>query len=229
MAITAFFDGTTVSFFTLPLWAAFAINLAKEGSRTDWLGFSGAVFAGFKTLAAGIIAWLPVQQQIAAPEQARRKAQAKAKYVGVVALAQVVHAASALLYTVQIASAANTAAAIADWDKVVDQVCKQVSAMLEHFALREISSELENNDRIFFLMTILQLSTMLSIRQAPLGRVSRVLALETLESQLRGLEPYLTGFDPDLWRVFERDSSIPTSTVEVVAPPTAGTDTEMPG
>jgi hypothetical protein len=58
--------------FTLPLWVAFAINIAKEGSRTDWLGFSGAVITAFVTLAAGISAWFAVQQQIAAPEEARR-------------------------------------------------------------------------------------------------------------------------------------------------------------
>lgn len=58
-----------------------------------------------------------------------------------------------------------------------------------HFALREIASELENNDRIFFLMTILQLSTMLSVRQAPLGRITRVQVLKILESQLRRLNP----------------------------------------
>jgi len=211
VAIVAFFAGTVVSFFTLPLWVAFDINIAKEGSRTDWLGFSGAVFAAFVTLAAAIVAWFAVQQQIAAPEEARRRSQNEAKYVGVVALAQLVHAASALLYAVQIALAANTPAAIADWDGVVDRTCIQVSAMLDHFALREIASEMQVDDRIHFLIVVLQLSTMMSIHKTPLGLLTREQTLQTLESQLRGLQPYITGFDPDLWTVFERDSSLPMS------------------
>jgi hypothetical protein len=61
--ILAFFAGASISFLTLPLWVAFAINIAKEGNRTDWLGFSGAVFAAFMTLTAGIIAWLAVHSK----------------------------------------------------------------------------------------------------------------------------------------------------------------------
>jgi hypothetical protein len=80
--------------------------------------------------------------------------------------------------------------------------------MLDHFALREIASELQVNDRIHFLIIILQLSTMISIQRTPLNLVTREQRLQTLEGQLRNLQPYMTGFDPDLWRVFERDSSL---------------------
>jgi hypothetical protein len=212
VAVTvAFFAGTCVSFFTLPLWVAFIVNLAKQGARADWLGFSGAVFAAFMTLTAAIIAWFAVQQQIAAPEESRRHSQAEAKYVGVVALAQLVHAASTLLYAVQIARAANTLTATAEWDGVVDRTCTQVSTMLDHFALREIASEMPVDDRIHFLIVVLQLSTMMSIHRTPLGILNREQALLTLEHQLRRLQPYITGFDPDLWHVFERDSSLPGS------------------
>ena len=205
--ILAFIAGTTVSFFTLPLWVAFGMNVAKTGSRADWLGFSGTMIAAFATLAAGVSAWFAVQQQIAAPEEARQRSQAEAKYVGVVALAQLIRVASALLYAVQIAGAANTPDAIAEWDGVVDRTCMQVSTMLDHFALREIGSEMQTDDRIHFLIVILQLSTMMSLHRTPLGLLTREETLQTLESQLRGLQPYITGFDADLWRVFERDSS----------------------
>jgi hypothetical protein len=190
--ILAFFAGAFLSFFTLPLWVAFAINIAKEGNRTDWLGFSGAVFAAFMTLTAGIIAWYAVRQQIAAPEEARRRSQDEAKYVGVVPLAQLIHVASQLLYAVQIASAANTPVAIGEWDGVVDRTCTQVSAMLDHFALREIASEMPVDDRIHFLIIVLQLSTMMSIHRTPLGILTKEEALQTFESQLRGLQPYIS-------------------------------------
>jgi hypothetical protein len=207
--VLAFFAGAFLSFLTLPLWVAFTVNIAKEGNRADWLGFSGAVIAAFITLAAAISAWFAVQRQIAAPEEARRRSQGEAKYVGVVALAQLIHVASALLYAVQIASAANTPAAMGQWNGVVDRTCTQVSAMLDHFALREIASEMPVDDRIHFLIIVLQLSTMMSIHRTPLGILTRGEALRVLESQLRGLQPYITGLDADLWRVFERDSSLP--------------------
>jgi len=207
--ILAFLAGTTISFFTLPVWVTFVINFAKEGNRTDWLGFAGAIFAGFMTLTAAIIAWLAVQRQIAAPEEAHRRSQDAAKYVGTVVLAQLIHVASVLLYAVQIARAANTTPAIDEWDGVVDRTCIQVSRMLDHFALREIASEMQVDARIHFLIIVLQLSTMINIHTTPLGILSRDETLQTLESQLRGLQPYITGFDPDLWTVFERDSRLP--------------------
>ena len=65
----AFFAGTVVSFFTLPVWVTFAINVAKEGSRADWLSFAGGIFGGFVTLLAASIAWSAVQNQIAAARE----------------------------------------------------------------------------------------------------------------------------------------------------------------
>jgi len=81
--------------------------------------------------------------------------------------------------------------------------------MLDHFALREIASEMPVDDRIHFLIIVLQISTMISIHRTPLGILTREQSLRALEHQLKGLKPYITGFDADLWRVFERDSSLP--------------------
>ena len=209
VAVVAFCAGAFVSFFTLPLWAAFVINIAKEGNRTDWLGFSGAVFAAFMTLAAAVIAWFAVRQQMTTAEEARLRSQEEAKEIGCVALSQPIHVASALLYAVQIASAANTPEAIREWDGIVDRACVQVSAMLDHFAIRDGASGMSVGDRLHYLIIVLQLSTMMSIRRTPLGILARLGALKTLESQLRGLQAYIPGFDPDLWRVFERDSGLP--------------------
>jgi hypothetical protein len=64
IGITAFFAGTAVSFFTLPIWVTTAINIAKEGNRSDWLAFFGSVIGAAMTLIAALVAWLAVQQQI---------------------------------------------------------------------------------------------------------------------------------------------------------------------
>jgi hypothetical protein len=68
-AILAFAVGVSVSFFTLPLWVMFVINVAKEGSRTDWLGFTGSVIGAVVALIAAIIAWTAIQRQISAEER----------------------------------------------------------------------------------------------------------------------------------------------------------------
>lgn len=65
VAILAFCAGASVSFFTLPVWVMFAINLAREGSRTDWLGFFGGVAGGLMTLVGAITAWFAVKRQVA--------------------------------------------------------------------------------------------------------------------------------------------------------------------
>lgn len=64
VGILAFVAGTAVSFFTLPIWVTTAINIAKEGNRSDWLGFFGSVIGAVMTLIAALVAWFAVQQQI---------------------------------------------------------------------------------------------------------------------------------------------------------------------
>ena len=108
IAVLAFTAGISVSFFTLPLWVTFVINAAKEGSRSDWLGFAGSVVgAGVALIAAGI-AWFAVQQQIEAQrlaiEQARtaevqkvERHQAEAKAAARIVLTHTIHAAAAAL------------------------------------------------------------------------------------------------------------------------------------
>jgi hypothetical protein len=64
IALLAFAGGMSVSIFTLPLWVVFAINIAREGTRTDWLGFTGAIIGAAMTVAAAGIAWAAVQRQI---------------------------------------------------------------------------------------------------------------------------------------------------------------------
>jgi hypothetical protein len=64
VAILAFCAGISVSFFTLPLWVTFAINAAKDGNRTDWLGFAGSVVAAFVAAVAILFAWKGIMSQV---------------------------------------------------------------------------------------------------------------------------------------------------------------------
>lgn len=70
----AFTAGVSISFFTLPLWVTVAINVAKEGSRTDWLGFAGSVIGAVVALVAAVVAWFAVRQQITAQRFAAEEA-----------------------------------------------------------------------------------------------------------------------------------------------------------
>jgi hypothetical protein len=67
VSILAFCAGAAVSFVTLPVWMAFVVNIAKEGSRTDWLGFIGTIFGSLVTggvaAAAIYVAWRAVMRQ----------------------------------------------------------------------------------------------------------------------------------------------------------------------
>jgi uncharacterized membrane protein YcjF (UPF0283 family) len=108
IATVAFFAGTSVSFFTFPLWVAFLISLAKDGSRADWFGFAGSVFGAVMVLIGAVIARFAVQEQIRADrlasdqkrveeaEKAERQEEA-AKQAATIVLTQTVHAAAAVL------------------------------------------------------------------------------------------------------------------------------------
>ncbi|WP_314945911.1 hypothetical protein [Bradyrhizobium cosmicum] len=63
--IIGFFAGMSVSFFTLPIWIATWITFAREGSRTDWLGFIGAVVGAGATLIAGCVALFAAYKTLA--------------------------------------------------------------------------------------------------------------------------------------------------------------------
>jgi hypothetical protein len=67
VSILAFCAGTAVSFLTLPLWITFAINVAKEGNRTDWLSLfatiMGSLITGGVAATAIYFAWRAVMRQ----------------------------------------------------------------------------------------------------------------------------------------------------------------------
>ena len=64
IAALAFTAGSAVSFFTLPIWVTFAVNLAREGNRSDWIGFAGSIVGAAMTIVAALVAWWAVDRQI---------------------------------------------------------------------------------------------------------------------------------------------------------------------
>jgi hypothetical protein len=97
VAVLAFCAGLSVSFFTLPLWITFAINVAREGNRSDWIGLFGSVLGAIMTLIAAAVAWFAVQEQIQAQESDKQLEKEEAKFAAVIVLTQPVHAAAAAL------------------------------------------------------------------------------------------------------------------------------------
>lgn len=170
------------------------------------------------TLIAAIIAWFAVQTQINAQEKNIRNTEAirraeldqrevAAKSVAIIVVTQPVHAAAAFLYSVRKASKA-TGKDIPQWDLAMKQAHGQLEHTLDHFSLREISPEMAIDDRLPFLILIVQLSSIVNIFNRPIGIRGRDETLKLMANQLAGLRHYLMTFDIDLANVFERDSII---------------------
>src|SRR5262249_33239285 len=140
--LVAFVGGLASGLFLLPFWVRPFISAAERGNAADWIGFAGNFAAGIMTLIAAMIAWFSVQRQIAKGEAAKLQSQHEAKTVAIVVLTKAIHAASAILYAVQIASAANTPAAVSNWDQLIKQTSVQLGKTLDHFAVQQIASEM---------------------------------------------------------------------------------------
>jgi hypothetical protein len=220
VAVLAFFAGVTVSFFTLPFWVVFAVNAAKGGARSDWLGFSGSVIAGTVTLIAAIIAWFAVNRQIKSQEEtvaraevhaelAKQQQLVDAKIAATIAVTQPMHAAATLLYSVKIAIAANTTDSINRWDIATTQACSQLAFTLEHFTLRDVAGNLAIDARATYLILVSHLSSIVNIYNRPPGILSREQSLALLRDQLERLETYFRAFDDDLADEFRLSSSLP--------------------
>ncbi|MEA2883470.1 MAG: hypothetical protein QOH32_2726 [Bradyrhizobium sp.] len=68
VGLCAFTAGLSVSFFTLPLWVATIAGVARQGNRSDWLGFAGGIagnsITAAVTIAAIYFAWMGIKQQL---------------------------------------------------------------------------------------------------------------------------------------------------------------------
>ncbi len=86
VAVLAFCAGTVVSFFTLPIWIIPLVEAAREGSRSDWLGFAGALISGALTsvVAAAAIYFgtRGIRQQVAVNLYSREEDRIEAELPG---------------------------------------------------------------------------------------------------------------------------------------------------
>ncbi|MGJ5036577.1 hypothetical protein ACQR13_20925 [Bradyrhizobium sp. HKCCYLRH3059] len=84
--IAVFCAGTSVSFFTLPLWVTFAIAVAREGQRSDWIGLfgtmAGSVVTGVVAAAAIYFATRGIRDQISAALYSREEDRLEAELPG---------------------------------------------------------------------------------------------------------------------------------------------------
>jgi uncharacterized membrane protein YccC len=222
ISILAFTAGASLSFFTLPLWVTFAINVAKEGSRTDWLGFAGSVIGALVALVAAIIAWFAVQQQINAQrlaveqeriEEAERteKQQAEAKFAGTVVLTQTVHAAAAALNVAdQLLNAISRKALpkeIDDRKQKFKRVMQTLKATMDHFAIAQAWQGLGIDDKANYLTVTATLHTVMTIHENP-PPIDDIASIRNQHDALCKLAIYLRAFDAELADVYERDARV---------------------
>jgi hypothetical protein len=207
-----------------------AINAAKDGPRSDWLGFSGSVVAGAVTLIAAIIAWFAVQRQIKAQEQAEQRAserlaeqseiaQTAAKDAARIVLTQTVHVAAAVMnVTEQVLEAAAEPTVVGSVGYVkpgrldlarakLDKVMAQLKATMSHFAVAEAWKDLGSEDKGNYLIVTSTLHTVANFYENP----PPIPYLEMVGNQYATTSKfalYLRAFDTELAKVYERDSKI---------------------
>jgi hypothetical protein len=100
----------------------------------------------------------------------------------------------------------GTPADMARWEAATDQAVLQLEDTLAHFGLKEISSSLQVDDRLAYLMTLSRLSTIVTLYRKPSGIFDKKATLEMLEVQLKRLTQFLRPLDDDLANAFERDA-----------------------
>jgi hypothetical protein len=227
VAVLAFCAGTAVSFFTLPVWVAFVINLAKDGGRSDWIGFAGNVFAGVVTLIAAIVAWFAVQQQIrsqeqvaeaarAVQEQHREKSEADAKRAARLVLAPAVHATATALYIANridelanIPEIKSNDVRILEAAERFEKMMRVLKSIISHFAVAEVWHGLEIGDKTTYLIVVATMHTIVTLEENP-AHDDRVSWIRSERSALVDLRKYLRGFDEDLADVFDDFAGVKT-------------------
>jgi hypothetical protein len=231
VAVLAFAAGSVTSLFTLPFWVVAATNAAKAGSRTDWLGFSGSVIAGFMTLVAATAAWFAVKQQIDAQENsyaiekafrdetiARR--QAEAKEAARIVLSQVIHAAATIAHintrmlnaiNKEYANAAEQTGAIgllAMLEDLLKSAVSQLKMTLSYFAVAEAWRDLSIEDKAGYLTVTATIQTLINMFEFPPPRASRNELIRNRAHIMTNVAIYIRAFDDELANVFDRDAKV---------------------
>lgn len=217
-AALAFCVGIAVSFFTLPLWVTFAINVAKDGNRSDWLGLFGNAIGAAMTLVAAIVAWFAVQRQIHSQEQtylvareeaARERAllQDEAKKAAVVILRHV-----ALASAVALLEANNALKDSPESFKIplmrVARMLDSIESILKHFSIAEVWLGLNATDKANYLSLTAALHTIVTVYRNPHPAATDLDQLRRWQALLRTLAARWNRFDPELGEMFKKEAGI---------------------
>ena len=118
-----------------------------------------------------------------------------------VCITPLIHAAAESLFCVN--KAINGSPEV---DKLVALVTSHVNTEMSRFVVPESLRGLGLDDRLVYLTIVGTLNVFVNINERPSPILTRAQRLETQRDALMKLHTYLRAFDPDLARVFARDS-----------------------
>jgi hypothetical protein len=180
--------------------------------QSQWPRYLGCAMTAHEGLAGGLIAaagalfaaWLAfdaIQEQILREAERRKVEQAEAKISAVVCITPLIHAAAESLFSVN--KAINGSPEV---DKLVALATSHVNTEMSRFVVPESLRGLGLDDRLVYLTIVGTLNVFVNISERPSPILTRAQRLETQRDALMKLHTYLRAFDPDLARVFARDS-----------------------
>ena len=191
--------------------------------QSQWPRYLGCAMTAHEGLAGGLIAaagalfaaWLAfdaIQEQILREAERRKVEQAEAKISAVVCITPLIHAAAESLFSVN--KAINGSPEV---DKLVALATSHVNTEMSRFVVPESLRGLGLDDRLIYLTIVGTLNVFVNISERPSPILTSAQRLETQRDALMKLHTYLRAFDPDLARVFARDSE--TSLPDAIEPP----------
>jgi hypothetical protein len=219
IAILAAVIAAAVSFFTIPLWLTFTTNIAREGSRTDWLGFIGSVMGAMVALIAAIIAWFAVQAQIRAQKREAKKwrideekwiehQHREAKEAAVIVLMPIVQAAADAFNAIGKASPHEVEARKLKFERTM----KTLKATMGHFAMAQAWQGLGLEDKTNYLIVTTTLHTVMTIHDNSPSPIederAHIASIRNQHDLLSKLAVYLRAFDDGLADVYERQAKV---------------------
>jgi hypothetical protein len=177
-------------------------------------GLAGGLIAAGGALFAALLAIDAIQQQVPREVERQKVEQAEAKISAVTRIAPLIRSAAECLFSVNKAIDGSP-----EVDELVALATSHVNAEMSRFVVPEGLRGLSLDDRLVYLTMIGALSVFVSISERPSPIRTRVQRLETQRDALMKLHGYLRAFDPDLARVFARDSKTSPPESPLATPP----------
>jgi hypothetical protein len=166
-----------------------------EGLAGGLIGAAGALFAALLAIDA-------IQERTSRGSERQKLEQAEAKIAAVVRITPLVHAAAECLFSVDKAINGSP-----ETDKLVALATSHLNAEMSRFVVPESLRGLGLDDRLVCLTIVGAINVFATVSERPSPTQTRVRRLETQRDALIKLHTHLRAFDPDLARVFARDSA----------------------